>query len=283
MRRIDSGHVPRALTIAGSDSGGGAGIQADLKTFEALGVYGMSAITSVTAQNTVGVFGVHDLPPEFVARQIDLVAQDIGVDAAKTGMLSNAPIIHAVAESLRNNQIQLLVVDPVMVAKSGDALLQESARDALTAEILPLAYVVTPNRPEAEALSGIRIATPNDLHQAARAIHALGAKHVIIKGGHVDTADAVDILFDGEFFHAFAGPRIDTANTHGTGCTFSAAITAGLARGFDVIEAVRTAKAFVGGAIRHSLSLGRGHGPLDHHWNCMQDTSPSFDPDRDIE
>lgn len=283
MRRNDSKTVPRALTIAGSDSGGGAGIQADLKTFEALGVYGMSAITSVTAQNTVGVFGVHDLPPEFVAKQIDLVAQDIGVDAAKTGMLSNAAIIYAVAESLRKNQIQLLVVDPVMVAKSGDALLQESARDALTAEILPLAFVVTPNRPEAEALSGIRIATPNDLHEAARAIHALGAKHVILKGGHVDTADAVDILFDGEFFHAFAAPRVDTADTHGTGCTFSAGITAGLARGLSVIEAVRTAKAFVSGAIRHSLSLGHGHGPLDHHWNCMQEGPPAFDSDRHIE
>jgi hydroxymethylpyrimidine/phosphomethylpyrimidine kinase len=282
MRRVNSSPVPRALTIAGSDSGGGAGIQADLKTFEALGAYGMSAITSVTAQNTVGVFGVYDLPPEFVAQQIDLVVQDIGVDAAKTGMLSNASIIHAVAESIRRNRLRLLVVDPVMVAKSGDTLLQESARDALVAEILPLAFVVTPNRPEAETLSGVHIATPNELHEAARAIHALGAKHVLIKGGHVDTPDAVDILFDGEFFHAFAAERIDTPNAHGTGCTFSAALTAGLARGLEIIEAVRAAKTYVSGAIRHSLSIGKGHGPLDHHWNCLQDSLSTFESASDI-
>ena len=258
--------VPRALTIAGSDSGGGAGIQADLKTFAALRVYGMSAITSITAQNTVGVDGVHDVPADFVAKQIDMVAQDIGVDAAKTGMLSNAAIVSAVVESLKRNKIEKVVVDPVMVAKSGDTLLRDDARAALIRELLPLAYVLTPNVPEAEALSGIRITDMDAMQDAARALHAKGPRHVVVKGGHLAGAEAIDLLFDGESFQTFSSARIDTKNTHGTGCTFSAAIAGLLAKCFDVVSSVEGAKAYLTKAIRHALPLGAGHGPLMHHW-----------------
>ncbi len=264
--------IPRALTIAGSDSGGGAGIQADLKTFAALNVYGMSAITSITAQNTVGVAGVHDVPAAFVAQQIDLVVQDIGVDAAKTGMLSNAEIVHAVSEAVRRNGITKLVVDPVMVAKSGDALLQADAREALIAELLPLAYVVTPNLPEAESLTGMCITDMDGMQEAAKALHAKGPRHVVIKGGHLAAAEAIDLLYDGETFQTFSASRIDTKNTHGTGCTFSAAIVALLAKGFDVIASVEGAKAYLTKAIRHALPLGKGHGPLMHHWMAQEDT-----------
>ena len=254
------------MTIAGSDSGGGAGIEADLKTFSALGVYGMAAVTSITAQNTTGVFAVHDVPPEVVAKQIDVVAEDIGVDAAKTGMLSNAGIIEAVAASVARNGIAKLVLDPVMVAKSGAALLREDARDALRTLLLPCAYMVTPNVPEAEVLSGIEIAGEADVQEAARRIHACGPRYVLMKGGHLDAEDATDYLFDGERFEAFSAPRIDTPNTHGTGCTFSAAIAAELAKGADICAAVRDAKAYLTEAIRHSLDLGGGHGPVDHGW-----------------
>ena len=258
--------VARALTIAGSDSGGGAGIEADLKTFTALGVYGMAAVTSVTAQNTCAVTGVHDLPAPFVAEQIDVVAQDIGVDAAKTGMLSNAEIIEAVAQSISRNGIVDLVVDPVMVAKSGDALLEESARDAMRECMLPLARVVTPNVPEAEMLTGESITNVDDMKRAAERIHALGPKFVLMKGGHLETDAAVDYLFDGTEFIEFRAPRIDTPNTHGTGCTFSAAITAFLALGLEPPEAVRLAKDYLTTAIEQSFPLGHGHGPLNHFW-----------------
>jgi hydroxymethylpyrimidine/phosphomethylpyrimidine kinase len=258
--------IPRVLTIAGSDSGGGAGIEADLKTFTVLRTFGMAAITSVTAQNTVGVTGVHDLPPQFVAEQIDDVAQDIGVDAAKTGMLSNAAIAEAVADSVVRNKIEKLVVDPVMVAKSGDPLLQESAQNALRERILPLAYVVTPNVPEAEVLSGVRVEGLNDVEEAVRKIYALGARYVLLKGGHMKAAEAVDYLFDGETLETFSAPRISTKNTHGTGCTYSAAIAAFLAKGLPVNEAVHQAKDYLTGAIQHSFSLGTGHGPLNHFW-----------------
>ena len=258
--------VPRVLTIAGSDSGGGAGIQADLKTFTALHTFGMAAITSVTAQNTVGVTGVHDLPPEFVAEQIDDVARDIGVDAAKTGMLSSAEIVEAVADSVRRNRIEKLVVDPVMVAKSGDALLQESAQKAMRERILPLAYVITPNVPEAEVLAGMRLAGPDDIEKIARKIHELGARHVLLKGGHMEGDEAVDYLFDGEAMRSFSAPRVATKNTHGTGCTYSAAIAAYLAKGLEAAEAVEQAKVYLTGAIRNSFSLGAGHGPLNHFW-----------------
>jgi len=267
--------IVRVLTIAGSDSGGGAGIEADLKTFAALGVYGMAAVTAVTAQNTCGVFGVHVLPPETVAQQIDVVAEDIGVDAvaedigvgaAKTGMLANAAIIEAVADCLARNAIETLVVDPVMVAKSGDALLEPAARDALIERLVPRAFLLTPNVPEAEVLSGESIADEADLRRAAERIHGLGPRYVLMKGGHLDTRDAVDHLFDGETFQAFTAPRIDTPNTHGTGCTFSAALAAYLGQGTDVAEAVRRAKAYLTEAIRRSLPLGRGHGPVHHGW-----------------
>lgn len=258
--------IARVLTIAGSDSGGGAGIEADLKTFAALGVYGMAAVTAVTAQNTCGVFGVHVLPPETVAQQIDVVAEDIGVNAAKTGMLANAAIIEAVADSLARNAIETLVVDPVMVAKSGDALLEPAARDALIERLVPRAFLLTPNVPEAEVLSGESIADEAGLRRAAERIHGLGPRYVLMKGGHLDTRDAVDHLFDGETFQTFTAPRIDTPNTHGTGCTFSAAIAAFLGQGIEVAEAVRRAKAYLTEAIRHGLSLGRGHGPLNHAW-----------------
>ena len=264
---MNDAKIARVLTIAGSDSGGGAGIEADLKTFMALGVYGMAAITSVTAQNTVGVFGVQDLPPEFVSQQIDLCADDIGIDAAKTGMLSNAEIVTAVSISVARSGIEKLVVDPVMVAKSGDALLQASAQSALKEKLLPLAFLVTPNVPEAAVLAGMEIEGPEQVREAAERIYELGPRYVLVKGGHFDTPDAVDYLFDGVTLTTFAAPRIDTKNTHGTGCTYSAALAACLAKGRDTADAVREAKQYLTRAIQHSLNLGRGHGPLHHGWN----------------
>jgi hydroxymethylpyrimidine/phosphomethylpyrimidine kinase len=258
--------LPRALTIAGSDSGGGAGIQADLKTFTVLGAYGMCAITSVTAQNTTGVYGVHDLPPEFVAHQVDLVAQDIGVDAAKTGMLSSTAIVEAVADAVKRNGIERLVVDPVMVAKSGDALLQEAARDALAQRLLPLAYVVTPNIPEAEALTAVTIADRDGIEEAARRIRDLGPRYVLIKGGHGEGPEAVDWLYDGEGFTPLSAPRRHTLNTHGTGCTYSAAIAAYLAQRVATTQAIQLAHRFVATAIETAPDLGAGHGPLNHLW-----------------
>lgn len=259
--------LPRVLTIAGSDSGGGAGIEADLKTFSALGVYGMAAITAVTAQNTVAVTGIHDIPPAFVAEQIADVASDIGVDAAKTGMLSTAAIIEAVAGEIARFDIRLLVVDPVMIAKSGDALLQESAIESLKSRLLPLAWIVTPNIPEAEILAGVKIKCSGCIDEAAKRIGALGPRFVLIKGGHLDTPDATDYLFDGQSMQTFAAPRIQTKNTHGTGCTYSAAIAAFLAKGAETPQAVAQAKLYLTGAIRNSLNIGKGHGPLNHAWN----------------
>ncbi len=255
--------VLRALTIAGSDSGGGAGIQADLKTFSAYRVFGMSVLTAVTAQNSVGVQGVENLPPEFVAKQLESVLSDFGTDAAKTGMLSTAGIIRAVARTLREYRVEKLVVDPVMIAKTGDALLEPAAREALIAEMLPLALVVTPNLHEASALAEMTVATRDDMEEAARRIAKLGQRNVLVKGGHLK-GDAVDILFNGREFTAFSAPRIDSANTHGTGCTFSAAIAAGLALGRPLPDAVRDAKAYVTRAIREGFAVGRGVGALRH-------------------
>ena len=262
--------LARVLTIAGSDSGGGAGIQADIKTCTALGVYAMTAVTSITAQNTCGVSAVYDLPPELVAKQIDAVADDIGIDAAKTGMLSNKGIIEAVADSVVAHAIPNLVVDPVMVAKSGDPLLEESAQEALRTRLIPLAHVLTPNVPEAEALTGIRIAGVDDLREAARALYELGPRYVLMKGGHLDTPDATDYLFDGVRFTEFSLPRINTTNTHGTGCTYAAAIAAYLAKGCDVPEAVRRAKEYLTKALQHSIPLGHGHGPVNHCWPLQE-------------
>lgn len=258
---------PRALTIAGSDSGGGAGIQADIKTFTAFRVFGMSAITSITAQNTESVLGIYNLPPEFVKLQIDAVLADIGADAAKTGMLSNEGIISAVAEKIKEYRIEKLVVDPVMKAKSGDRLLKNESKMALIQELLPLALILTPNIPEAEELSEIEISSIADMREAAKRIKSLGPSYVLLKGGHIERAsESIDILYDGEDFYTFSSPRIETKNTHGTGCTYSAAICAGLAIGLGVMEAIREAKGYVTEAIRGSFNLGKGHGPLNHFW-----------------
>lgn len=255
--------IPKALTIAGSDSGGGAGIQADLKTFSAFRVFGMSVITAVTAQNSLGVQGVENLPPAFVALQLRSVLSDFGAGAAKCGMLSTAPIIEAVAATLADDPVEKLVVDPVMVSKSGDALLQPDARQTLIERVLPLALVVTPNLPEAESLAGIPVASRPDMEEAARRIHRLGPRYVLVKGGHLK-GDAIDLLWNGKAFTAFRAPRIDSGNTHGTGCTLSAAIAAGLARGQAIGDAIRDAKAYVTRAIREGFAAGRGVGQLRH-------------------
>jgi hydroxymethylpyrimidine/phosphomethylpyrimidine kinase len=255
--------IPKALTIAGSDSGGGAGIQADLKTFSAFRVFGMSVITAVTAQNSLGVQGVECLPPAFVAQQLHSVLSDFGADAAKCGMLATAPIIEAIAVALAEHPIEKLVVDPVMVAKSGDALLRPDAVRALIERILPLALVVTPNLPEAEALAGIPVSDRKEMEEAARRIHALGPRYVLVKGGHLK-GEAVDVLWNGRELRAFSAPRVDSPNTHGTGCTFSAAIAAGLARGQAVPDAIRAAKAYVTKAIAEGFQGGRGVGQLRH-------------------
>ncbi|MEJ2208955.1 MAG: bifunctional hydroxymethylpyrimidine kinase/phosphomethylpyrimidine kinase [Anaerolineae bacterium] len=259
--------MKKVLTIAGSDSGGGAGIQADLKTFAARGVYGMSALTAITAQNTLGVQGVFELPAGFVAQQIDSVMDDIGADAWKMGMLSNAEIIHAVAGRAQHYGMECLVLDPVMVAKGGDPLLRAEAREALVGELLPLAYVVTPNHHEAGVLSGLEVRTLDDMRRAAVAIHDLGARYVVVKGGHLPaSAAAIDVLYDGQAFEYFESERVDTPNTHGTGCTFASAIAAELAKGLPVGDAVREAKAYLTAAVRAAvdLGIGHGHGPLNH-------------------
>jgi hydroxymethylpyrimidine/phosphomethylpyrimidine kinase len=252
-----------ALTIAGSDSGGGAGIQADLKTFAAFGVHGTSAITAVTAQNTVTVSEIHEIPIRVIRAQIDAVVEDIGVQAAKTGMLASAEIIEAVAAAIREHGIRNLVVDPVMVAKGGARLLHSDAIASLYRHLLPLAAVVTPNIPEAEVLLGRAVTTLDDRRQAARDLVALGPRAAVVKGGHADEAQAVDVYWDGSDMVELVGRRINTKNTHGSGCVFSAAITAGLAKGLEPLEAVRAAKAFIERAIEHSLELGTGHGPVN--------------------
>lgn len=256
----------KALTIAGSDSGGGAGIQADLKTFAAFNVYGMSAITSVTAQNTLGVTAIYDISPEIVGKQIEAIMEDIGVDAAKTGMLSNSKIIETVAEKIGKYHLEKLVTDPVMIAKSGSPLLQEEARTTLIKKLLPLVYLVTPNIFEAEIISGVSIVTIKDAEKAAALIHEKGPRNVLVKGGHLSTKKAIDILFDGSEYYYYESERIDTKNTHGTGCTLSAAIAAGLAKGLDVRKAIEIAKDYISKAIREAPSdIGKGHGPLYHN------------------
>lgn len=317
--------VPRALTIAGSDSGGGAGIQADLKTFQELGVYGMSAITAITVQNTLGVRGVYPLPPEATAEQIEAVGSDLGVDALKTGMLFSAEIIRTVAEQIRIFGWEKVVVDPVMIAKGGAELLRPEAVQALREELLPLALIVTPNIPEAEVLSGMRIRSMHDRREAAKRILELGPKMVVIKGGHgeedavtasggsrgiggkfggngengengknrnfcgedangssagscesfpgtgsrrdsceQESGQIVDLVYDGKDFKELTGKRVLTAHTHGTGCTFSAAIAAGLAKGLSAIETLTEGRAFIQAAIEDGLNLGHGHGPTNH-------------------
>lgn len=256
--------IRKALTIAGSDSGGGAGIEADLKTFSAFGVHGLVAITSVTAQNTQEVRAIHDVDPEVVAKQIEAVADDIGVDAAKTGMLSNAEIIKAVAKTVKKYSFPL-VVDPVMIAKSGAPLLREDAMDALIEKIIPLAKVVTPNKPEAEKLSGIRIENLEDARKAAKIIvEELGAEGAIVKGGHLGLSEAVDVFYFNGEFKEYRAPFVDGC-THGTGCSFSAAIAANLAKGKELEEAVRIAKEFITMGIYYGAKIGHGHCPVNQN------------------
>jgi hydroxymethylpyrimidine/phosphomethylpyrimidine kinase len=255
--------VPIALTIAGSDSSGGAGIQADLKTFAAFGVYGASVLTALTAQNTSGVRAIAEVAADFVAAQIDAVLDDIEVGAAKTGMLARAAVIEAVVERLSARPLHYLVVDPVMVATSGDVLLDPRAVDAMRGRLLPLASLVTPNLREAEVLTGRKVATIAEMRDAARALTDLGARAALIKGGHL-TGEAVDILYERGDFHEFAAARIATRSTHGTGCTLSAAITAGLACGRDLKTAVADAKHYVTRAIEAAPGIGHGAGPLNH-------------------
>ncbi|MQB00440.1 MAG: bifunctional hydroxymethylpyrimidine kinase/phosphomethylpyrimidine kinase [Actinobacteria bacterium] len=258
--------IPRALTIAGSDSGGGAGIQADLKTFMALGCHGMSAVTALTAQNTRGVTAIHDVPPDFVEAQIDAVVTDIGVDAAKTGMLSSGEIIEGVARAVERHGISNLVVDPVSVATSGAQLLRDDAVAALMERLLPRALIVTPNLQEAALLTGRAIDSTDAMKDAATEIRDLGPRTVLVKGGHLHEERAVDVFFDGTTHHEIAAPRFDTEDTHGTGCVLSAAIAARLAHGDRLIDAVQTAKEFVTGAIERGLKIGSGYGPVNPAW-----------------
>jgi hydroxymethylpyrimidine/phosphomethylpyrimidine kinase len=262
---MEKKHPYKALTIAGSDSGGGAGIQADLKTFAALGVYGTSAITAITAQNTVSVTRILELSPELVAAQIDAVIQDIGADAVKTGMLANSTIIETVAREIRTLHLTNLVVDPVMVAKSGDLLLREDAIDALRSMLIPLATVVTPNLPEAERLTGVHGWGAKGIKTMAERIIAMGARTVVIKGGH-RRGPADDLFYDGAAFRVLHAPRIRTSNTHGTGCTFSAAIAAYLARGEKLDKAVAQAKRYITHAIRNGFAVGSGQSPVHHFY-----------------
>ncbi len=254
--------IPVALTIAGSDSGGGAGIQADLKTFAVLGVHGTSAITAITVQNTVGVTDVLELPTRLIQEQISAVVEDIGVQAAKTGMLSSTEIIEAVAAAIGRHRLRNLVVDPVMVAKGGAKLLRDDAVDALRRRLLPLAAVVTPNLPEAEVILGRRISTLPERRQAAHELVALGARAAVVKGGHAEK-EVIDVFWDGSQMVELPAERVPTSNTHGSGCVFSAAIAAGLAKGAEPLAAVRDAKAFITKSIENSLEIGHGHGPVN--------------------
>lgn len=262
--------MKRILTIAGSDSGGGAGIQADLKAITLLGGFGMSALTALTAQNTVAVTSIHDVPLDFIAAQIDAVFTDIGVDAVKTGMLSNKEVVKLVASKISEYKPPIVVVDPVMVAKSGAPLLAADARKTLAESLLPQATLVTPNLPEASALVDWQVGNEDEMHRAAEEIHRLGPKYVLVKGGHLQ-GEALDLLFDGQGFHEFRSARVETKNVHGTGCTYASAIATYLAQELGVVEAVAAAKRFITEAIRHGLSLGQGHGPTNPYAAARQE------------
>ncbi|WP_400241634.1 bifunctional hydroxymethylpyrimidine kinase/phosphomethylpyrimidine kinase [Niallia sp. JL1B1071] len=254
----------KALTIAGSDSGGGAGIQADLKTFQELKVYGMSAITAVTAQNTLGVDGVYPMSLEAIEKQLECIAVDLKPDALKTGMLFNSEIIELVADKIKQYKWGNLVVDPVMIAKGGANLLQKEAAESMKKKLLPLATVLTPNIPEAEELTGMNIQNMEERKEAAKRLSAMGASFVIIKGGHGEEEESVDLLYDGSSYSSLLAERIPTKNTHGTGCTFSAAITAALANGYSINDAFQLGKNFIHQAIKMDLHIGSGHGPTNH-------------------
>ncbi len=262
--RCEEMTIKKAFTIAGSDSGGGAGIQADLKTFQELGVFGMSAITAITAQNTLGVHGVYPLSNEALESQIDAVAEDLLPDAVKTGMLWSADMIKIVADKTVQYDMKL-IVDPVMIAKGGASLLNEDAVSALKTHLLPVSYAVTPNLPEAEVLTGMHIQTKEDRYLAAERLYELGTKHVVIKGGHGPSGGKItDLLYDGKDFIEVTNEHIDTPHTHGTGCTFAAALTAEIAKGYSMREAFDTAETFVHEAIKFPLNMGAGHGPTNH-------------------
>ena len=268
--------IPRALTIAGSDSCGGAGIQADLKTFAALGVYGMTAVTAITAQNTVEVSAIREIDPDVVSAQIHAVSRDIGIDAVKTGMLVSKIIIDQVAKDIRSLRLEKVVVDPVMVAGTGARLLREDAIDALTHELFPLAEVVTPNLREAAVLVGFDVNNVDAMKEAAVVLKRLGPTYVLIKGGHL-IGDPLDLLYDGSTFRTFYETRRFTRHTHGTGCTFAAAITAGLAKGLDMESAVDMAKKYVTGAIQEGLAIGKGSGPVHHFHELYRLANIEFD------
>ncbi|SIS65752.1 bifunctional hydroxymethylpyrimidine kinase/phosphomethylpyrimidine kinase [Alicyclobacillus vulcanalis] len=267
MFRYPDGHVARMLTIAGSDSGGGAGIQADLKTAHQFDVYGMSVLTAVTAQNTVGVQAVHPLPVDIVRAQLKSIQDDLGFDAVKTGMLGDRASILAIAAEMEGVTCPV-VVDPVMVAKGGEALLAPEDVAAVIERMLPVAFVATPNAPEAERLTGIPIRSLEDAARAAEALHRRGARYAVVKGGHLEGLGdlAVDVVYDGASFTYFAAPRVPSRKTHGTGCTFSSAIAAALARGAGALEAIAAAKSYIARAIASAADwdVGRGHGPTDH-------------------
>jgi hydroxymethylpyrimidine/phosphomethylpyrimidine kinase len=256
--------TPIALTIAGSDSGGGAGIQADLKTFHALGVFGTCAVTAITAQNTLGVTGIHAVPPGMVRQQIDAVVSDLRPAASKTGMLATAELVQTVAAAIRDHKLHNYVLDPVIVATSGDRLLDEDAVASVREHLLPLAALVTPNLPEAAVLVGFEVDREDAMHEAARWLVANGARAALVKGGHLSGPQVVDVFYDGERVHRWARDRIDTRNTHGTGCTLSAAIAAGLAYGRSSLQSVENALDFVRRALLAAPGLGAGHGPLNH-------------------
>ncbi|SPF33359.1 bifunctional hydroxy-methylpyrimidine kinase and hydroxy-phosphomethylpyrimidine kinase [Candidatus Desulfosporosinus infrequens] len=261
--------MKKVLTIAGSDCSGGAGIQADLKTFSAHGVYGMSVITAVTAQNTQGVYAVQDISRDVVAQQIEAIFDDIEVDGVKVGMVSQVQTIEVIAERLRHYALQTIVVDPVMISKSGYHLLNPEAEVTLIKELLPLAMLVTPNIPEAEAITKTSISSLQQMEEASKKIYQMGAKNVLLKGGHLE-GDAIDILYDGQEFSYFHSSRIATKNTHGTGCTLSSAITANLAVGYSLNKAISLAKEYITIAIQHSLSIGKGVGPTHHFYTLYK-------------
>ncbi len=263
--------MKRVLTIAGSDSGGGAGIQADLKTITLLGCYGTSIITALTAQNTCSVDAIYPVSPDFVEKQLDAVLSDIGTDATKTGMLDSPEIVHVVSQKIQHYKISNLVVDPVMVSKSGHRLLRAEAEKALIEELLPLALIATPNLPETEVITGKKVTSVEEMEEAAEIISKLGCKYVLIKGGHLETDNLVDVLFDGSDIYHFESKRYDTENTHGTGCTYSAAIATFLARGCEVLEAIAKAKKFIDQAIHFSIPLGKGKGPTNPYQAVARD------------
>ena len=261
--------MKKVLSIAGSDCSGGAGIQADIKTFSAHGVFGMSVIVSVVAENTSRVIDIQDITPDMIEKQIDAVFEDIEVDAVKIGMLSQPCSMEAVAGKLKQYAPRNIIIDPVMYAKNGCPLMNPASIDTLIKTVIPLGDLLTPNIPEAEQIAGIEIADARDMERAALKIYKMGCKNVLVKGGHA-VGKALDILFDGNEFHRFSAERIDTKNTHGTGCTYSSAIAANLALGLEMREAVSEAKEYVTTAIRHSLSIGKGNGPTHHFYDIYK-------------